>query len=168
MAADQQRLSTTDRENLVAYLDGELDEAGKQQISTKLSNSVSARREVELLKQTWDMLDFLPRPRASEDFASRTLTLATGQVTLDDRLATAASRTAGQLMRALAVAACAGATFLGAHALVRWAWPDPTARLARDLSIAENLDAYRAVESFELLKQLDEAVPEFQATRTSP
>ena len=168
MAADQQRLSTTDRENLVAFLDGELDEASKQQVSTKLSNSVSARREVDLLKQTWELLDFLPRPHASEDFATRTLTLATGQVTLDDKLASAASRTAGQVIRALAVAACACATFLGAHALVRYAWPDPTARLARELSIAENLDAYRAVESFELLKQLDEAAPEFHATRSSP
>jgi hypothetical protein len=38
----------------------------------------------------------------------------------------------------------------------RWLWPDPTSRLVRDLSLAEHLDEYRDVGSFEFLHLLDE------------
>ena len=42
----------------------------------------------------------------------------------------------------------------------RWLWPDPSGRLADDLSIAEHLDEYLEVGSFEFLDELVEA-PEF-------
>ncbi|MGZ3430943.1 MAG: anti-sigma factor family protein, partial [Isosphaeraceae bacterium] len=45
----------------------------------------------------------------------------------------------------------AAAAFALGFALVRWAWPDPAARLVRDLSIAEHLDEYKEVGSFEFL-----------------
>ena len=34
----------------------------------------TARREIEVLQKTWEMLEHLPRPRASEAFTHRTLT----------------------------------------------------------------------------------------------
>ena len=46
------------------------------------------------------------------------------------------------------------------YAATRWAWPDPSARLARNLSLAEHLDEYLDVGSFEYLDRLAE-VPEF-------
>ena len=51
------------------------------------------------------------------------------------------------------------ATGLG-YGATRWLWPDPAARLARDLSLAEHLDEYLEVGSFEFLSELVEA-PEF-------
>ena len=44
-----------------------------------------------------------------------------------------------------------------AFTLVRaWrVWPDPTAKLARDLSIAESFDEYRDVGTLEFLERLD-------------
>src|SRR5690348_13404435 len=67
MVPDQQRLSIDERSNLVAYLDGELNDAQTRAIATKLTQSLTARREVEALQKTWEMLDLLPRPKASED-----------------------------------------------------------------------------------------------------
>jgi hypothetical protein len=157
---DQQRLTPTERANLVAYLDGELDDPESRAIATKLTQSVTARREIEMLQKTWEMLEHLPRPRASEAFTQRTLTEVDRLSSAGDKIATAASRT---LRRALAVGVCVLASLacfgLGLI-LTRWAWPDPTSRLARDLSIAEHLDEYRDVGTLEFLERLDRT-PEF-------
>ena len=46
------------------------------------------------------------------------------------------------------------------YAITQGVWPNPTARLARDLSIAEHLDEYRDVGDFEFLDALAHS-PEF-------
>lgn len=157
---DQQRLTPTERANLVAYLDGELDEPESRVIATKLTQSVTARREIEMLQKTWEMLDHLPRPRASESFTQRTLTEVDRLSVVGDRRLDSASRTLRRvLIAALGVVASLACFGLGL-VLTRWVWPDPTARLARDLSIAEHLDEYRDVGTFEFLDRLDRS-PEF-------
>jgi hypothetical protein len=40
------------------------------------------------------------------------------------------------------------------YAITHWVWPNPTARLAHDLSIAEHLDEYREVGDFDFLEIL--------------
>lgn len=155
MLSDQQRLTARERANLVAYLDGELDGAESQSIATKLTHSATARRELEVLERTWDLLDVLPRPRASAELVSRTLTQARDLDAAGERRFTAAGDSARRLARAAsAVVAVAAAVGLG-YTATRWLWPDPTARLARDLSVAEHLDAYRVVGSFDFLRKLD-------------
>jgi anti-sigma factor RsiW len=158
MVPDQQRLSIEERSNLVAYLDGELNDAQARSIATKLTQSLTARREVDALQKTWELLDLLPRPRASEDFTTRTLSIATRQV--DGRMATAASDLARRVGLGLAWASASALLFVIGYFLALRVWPNPTARLARDLSIAESLDEYRDVGSFEFLEQLDTS-PEF-------
>lgn len=71
---DTPRLSPDDHENLVAYIDGELDEEAMRRVEQLLARSPEVRREVELLSRAFDMLDVLPSERASETFATRTLT----------------------------------------------------------------------------------------------
>lgn len=164
---DQQRLSPTERANLVAYLDGELGEHESRAIATKLTQSVTARREIEMLQKTWEMLEHLPRPRASEAFTQRTLSEVDRLSSAGGKIATAASRT---LRRALAVGLCVLASlvcFGAGLALTRRVWPDPTSRLARDLSIAERLDEYRDVGTLEFLERLDRS-PEFDDDVTEP
>jgi hypothetical protein len=70
----EQRLSPEERANLAAYIDGELTENESRAIATKLSLSAIARREVESLKKTWELLEYLPRPNVSQEFSERTLT----------------------------------------------------------------------------------------------
>ena len=66
-------LNEQDRENLVAYLDGELDEETSQALEAKINIDPEARKEVDALKQTWGMLDYLPKPEPSSGFTNRTM-----------------------------------------------------------------------------------------------
>lgn len=158
MVPDQQRLSIEERSNLVAYLDGELNDAEARSIATKLTQSLTARREVDALNKTWEMLDLLSRPKASVDFTSRTMSLATRQAEAG------MTSVAGDLVRRVVIGlgwATASALLFGlGYILTLWVWPNATARLTRDLLIAESLDEYRDVHSLEFLEKLDTA-PEF-------
>ena len=160
MRPDQQRLSSEDRSNLVAYLDGELDDGQARVIATKLTQSLTARSEVEALRKTWELLDVLPRPRASEDFTARTLSVAANGGGPGDRVASAASAMARRVAVTLACSLGMAALFVLAYQATLRAWPNPSARLARDLTIAESLDEYRDVGSLEYLDRIDSA-PDF-------
>jgi anti-sigma factor RsiW len=152
---DQQRLTPAERGNLVAYLDGELNEAESRAIATKLTQSVTARREIEMLQKTWEILEYLPRPQASEAFTQRTLTeIDRISVVGEQRVSAAARAVRHLLVMTLGVLASLACFGLGV-VLMRWAWPDPTSRLVRDLSIAEHLDEYRDVGTIEFLEGLD-------------
>lgn len=154
MGPDQQRLTAAERSNLVAYLDGELNEAETQAIATKLTKSATARREIEVLEKTWSMLDHLPRPQVSDDFTARTLTEVQRLSTEGGRFESAVRQTTQRVLRVAVWMVVGLLTVGGGYAITQWAWPNPTARLARDLSIAEHLDEYREVGSFELLEIL--------------
>src|SRR5947209_15509938 len=68
-------LSDRDRENLTAYLDGELDQKTAQALEAKINLDPDARKEVEALRQAWGMLDYLPKPASPTGFTHRTLEL---------------------------------------------------------------------------------------------
>lgn len=155
MAAETQRLTDIERANLVAYLDGELTEPERRALSTKITQSVTARREIETLQRTWDLLDYLPRPEASEDFATRTLTIALDPGTRGEKVSAIAGRAKVLLARVAVLLGVATATLATGYAAARWIWPDPSSRLVRDLPIAEHLDEYREVGSFDFLRLLE-------------
>jgi anti-sigma factor RsiW len=60
-------------EDLVAFLDGELDTQAGEAVEAKISLDATIRGEVDALKKTWDLLDFLPRPEPSPNFTERTM-----------------------------------------------------------------------------------------------
>jgi anti-sigma factor RsiW len=66
-------LNDEDRANLVAYLDGELDERAARALEARLASDAQARAEAESFRRTWEMLDYLPRAEASTTFTNRTL-----------------------------------------------------------------------------------------------
>ncbi len=150
----EQRLSPEERANLAAYIDGELTENEARAIATKLSFSPTARREVESLKKTWELLEYLPRPKASQDFPDRTIT---SLLSLDAKRVSWEQATSAWLGPAAKLTVClavAAASIAFGFALTRWAWPDPAARMARELSLAEHLEEYQEVGSFEFLEDL--------------
>lgn len=71
--AEHPEITDADRDELVAYLDGELDAAGQQRVETRLSLEPKVRAEVDALKKTWEMLDYLPRAEPTAEFSTRTL-----------------------------------------------------------------------------------------------
>lgn len=164
MALEQQRLSPVERANLVAYLDGELNEAESRAIAAKLSLSPTARREVEALEQTWELLEKLPRIKAPENFTEKTLTEVRQIDEVGGRLENALVANASRALRATAWVGVSTLAFGFGYAITQWVWPNPTERLARDLSVAEHLDEYREVGDFDFLKELAGS-PQFGSER---
>ncbi|MCE9530568.1 MAG: hypothetical protein K8T89_05475 [Planctomycetes bacterium] len=60
-------------EDLIAFLDGELDALGNERIEAKISLDSTVRAEADALKKTWDLLDYLPRSEPSTNFTERTI-----------------------------------------------------------------------------------------------
>ncbi|HEX3150253.1 MAG TPA: hypothetical protein VHR66_19410 [Gemmataceae bacterium] len=60
-------------EELVAYLDGELDDKAAESFATRLTLDSKLRAEADALQRAWDILDVLPRPQPTGNFATRTL-----------------------------------------------------------------------------------------------
>src|SRR5687768_8160747 len=66
-------LSEEDRENITAYLDGELDEETAQTLEAKISLDADMRKAFEEMKSAWAMLDYLPKVQPSDTFTHRTM-----------------------------------------------------------------------------------------------
>ncbi len=160
-------LSDNDRQNLVAYLDGELDAATAHALESKLSLNPLARAEAEALRRTWELLDYLPRPEPSTDFTNRTLSKLsvqpiTGKQTL---LVRPRRRWLAALAWAAAVLLAAAGGYGGAELL----WPprpaptvaeegtaDVDETLARHLGVIENRALFEAAENLDFLRALDQ------------
>jgi hypothetical protein len=73
-------LNEDEKAELVAYLDGELDDAATQAVEAKIATDPDARAELDALKQTWGMLDYLPKASPSVNFTHRTMERLTLEV----------------------------------------------------------------------------------------
>lgn len=149
------RLSSEQRENLTAYLDGELDEAATQEIEQVLAVSDVARHEVDMLARSWDMLNVLPTHKASEEFTRKTMTNLRaaeqpGSGAIGDMIYRNARRGAVLTLWVGILAACGYASFMTTN---RWV-PNEAEQLLQVYPIAEDLDKYMHVGSIEFLKEL--------------
>ncbi|MFP6769066.1 MAG: hypothetical protein VB859_12900, partial [Planctomycetaceae bacterium] len=139
------------RDNLVAYLDGELSEQDMQQLDEVLVSDPLARTEVDQLRQTWDLLDVLPRPVVTEEFSAQTMASIQAIKREDQPQTSEWPRrglfAAGWLI-ALSVSAIAGV--LLADRLL----PDPTDHLLEHLSVIERLDVYSEIGNAAFLQAL--------------
>ena len=149
------RLTADDREDLVAYLDGELDDEAGTRIEQALAGSPVARHEVEMLTRTWDLLDLLPEEGAGPEFTERTLSAARAEgavIPLRDRPAAVLARKAGVALGwAAALAGCGAVGYLAAH---RWV-PRETDAVVEDYPLLEDLPRLRDARSAEFLRALD-------------
>jgi hypothetical protein len=151
----QPRLTDDERMNLVAFLDGELDDdALGQKLEEKVAQSVSVRREVQALEKTWGMLDWLPRPELPADFASQTVTRIHSQQLRAEMIEGHLKYWTLILARVIGWAACIAALLTAGFASVRYAWPDPTRELINHLDIAENLETYSAIPDLKFLDDI--------------
>ena len=148
------RLSTEDRENLSAYLDGELDDGGTQRIESLLVQSSVARNDVELLSKTYDLLDELPRPDAPKDFLEKTLATAKMEQVKHPISEQKWFITTQQILIlsgwtvALVVASVIG--FMVTYQYIE----RPDDALIQELPLIQNLDRYEEVQNVEFLDLL--------------
>ncbi len=149
------------REELVSYLDGELDAERSRQVEQRAAVEPDARRMLEELDRTWHMLDVLdapaghPVPWVGEDFTCTTLEMVALAAAEDAGKAKAEApkrRRRKWLWAAAGLVGAAAAGFLLVTSLV----PDPNAQLLRDMPILENFDQYREVDSIDFLRALND------------
>jgi anti-sigma factor RsiW len=148
------RLSAEQRDDLVAYLDGELPDATAQQIDQVLARSEVARHEVEALARTWEMLDVLPTPKAPPEFTKRTMTtLTTAEIPYnlsDQPWFVYVRRSATVAVWAIALGASG---WLGYQVTNNWI-DNPHKQMLQDLPTLQKLDTYEEVESIDFLNKL--------------
>jgi anti-sigma factor RsiW len=151
-------LSDDDRAELIAYLDGELDEKASHELEARLSRDPQARAELDALRRTWDMLDFLPQPEPSASFTHRTLERVTA---LRPAVRTNALRRWRPWAIGVGWAAAVVLAGLGGYAVSsRLVQPVPTPAVAgmdldeqliRDLRLVENRRLYEHVDDLDFL-----------------
>jgi anti-sigma factor RsiW len=149
------RLSADQRDDLVAYLDGELPDGQAQAIDQVLAQSEVARHEVEALARTWEMLDALPTPKASDEFVERTMTtLKVGEVPYNITEQPWFAYVKRGAVVAVWFAALGLSGWLGFQITTRWI-PNEQEQILEDLPLLQRFDAYQEVQSLDFLEQLN-------------
>jgi hypothetical protein len=151
-------LTEEDRRNLVAYLDGELDDETARTLDVKLASDPAARAEVESLKKTWELLDYLPRVEPSASFTHRTI-----ERLKPVRSTMMMSRGAWRRVRALtwglawaaSILLAAAAGYFGTKYWQKQSRANLDQELVQDLRVIENKRFYEHVDDIDFLKELD-------------
>jgi hypothetical protein len=141
--------------DLVAYLDGELDEAAKRNVESLLASNPDARAELTRLERSWDLLDSLPAASVGEEFARSTLEMAALSAEQDAQASQVWRRIRRQRTWLLGLASLAIAATAGYAGVERYL-PDRNARLMQDLPLLWHLDAYIYAGNLEFVRQLAE------------
>lgn len=143
-------------EELVAYLDDELDTAACAAIERRLADDEAYRQKLLELQKTWDLLDSLPRANVGEKFTQTTVELVVQRAAEDVQQQRSRRDLRRWFLRAgtLAAAVVAG---LAGFAVVHRVTSRANEQLVRDLPVIESIDAYEYAESVEFLRQLDKS-----------
>lgn len=145
-----------DREQLVAYLDGELGAEEGRAIEQRLAEDDAFRVEMQEIESAWSALDCLPRASVDEKFAQTTVEMVAlkAEEQLDEyRAELPRKRRLDWLLGAVGMATAAAAAFVVISLLLT---PQENEQLVRDLPVIENLDAYQQVGEVEFLRLLQE------------
>jgi len=155
---EQLRLTPDERADLVAYIDGELPEGISRALATKLTQSATGRREVEMLKKTWELLGHLPVPEVSPQFSERTLTAIRRIEATSPTWNAGVKKWTTKAAHLLAYTLMAVVAFGMGYFCTFSIWPDPSAKAARDLGMLEHLDEYLEAGSFDFLTELADSL----------
>lgn len=140
-------------EQLVAYLDGELDEPTRQRIEARLAVDAGLRDALRRLERTWDLLDGLEQANVEESFTQSTMEMvalaASDEIRVREEEAPRRRR-----LRWLVGGGSVVAAAVAGYAAVAIFWPNPNEELLNDLPVLENLDRYSQIDDVEFLRLL--------------
>ena len=142
------------REELVAYLDGELDGESRQRVEQRLAENEPYRQRMQQLDDTWRLLETLPRTEVDESFTQSTTEMIAMAATKD----LAKTRTVEARNRLLSRLSLGGTLLVAAlvgYSVVASIAARPNGQLRADLPVIEGIDIYRNVDSVDLLRRLD-------------
>jgi anti-sigma factor RsiW len=141
-------------EDLVAYLDGELDTEANRQVERRLAQDPAFRQQLRTLQQSWDLLDHLPRADVDQTFTDSTIAMVALRASDEKReIETSVGRKTRYLLALAAVSAAIAC--VAAFAATRWWLDQPNRQLLRDLPLIENIDEYRYADNIEFLRMLE-------------
>jgi hypothetical protein len=141
-------------DQLIAYLDGELDADSRNRLEEQLSLNSQLRQRLKELQQSWDLLDELPRDQVDDTFARSTVEMvairAESEVDASARRVSQWKRIVWGLgFAAIGVAAATG------FWLTFFRLTEPNRQVVKDLPILEHLDAYQNAGSIDFLRALE-------------
>lgn len=142
-------------EELIAYLDGELDDAACRRIEQLLMTDPHLRRRLQELERTWDLLEALEEPAPDEQLTRSTLEMVVVEADRERNPPSVALGRRGWLWWMAGLGSVLISTTLGFASGWFFA-PDPDRQLLEDLPLLENLDCYRQIDDFQFLKALQE------------
>lgn len=141
-------------DDLIAYLDGELDAPTAQKIERCLAEDPQLVQRMREHQQAWDLLDELPREEVSDVFTQTTLQMvAVGAANDAEQRAREADASRSWLW--LATAASLIAASLAGYWAAAVVFDRTNRELLQDLPLIENLDAYQQAENVEFLRALE-------------
>ncbi len=141
------------RDQLVAYLDGELDAATAEQVEARLASDAAYRDELRRLTVAWDCLDQLPHSTVDEKFAQSTVEMVALSAE-QDMAASSGPVPRGRRARQLISGGVLAVSILVGFFASRIMWPDRNELIERDLAVVTNLDLYAQVDDIAFLKLL--------------
>lgn len=148
-----QATAATIDEELVSYLDGELDASGAARIERRLADDSTYRARLAQLQRAWDMLDTLQRSEAHDDFARSTVEMIA--IRAADDAKTGQMRAVRQRnLTWVGVSLAVVIAMLSGYFLRQWRLDAPNRELVRDLPVIERIDEYRDADNVEFLQQL--------------
>ncbi len=155
-SSDQEGQVDQESQQIVAYLDGELDSATNAEIEKRLADDTEFALRLQQLQRAWDLLDDLPRANSNIDFTRSTVELIAVSAE-DDLQATKNLLTQKKIQSWLLRSGLVSlAIFLGWF-IGDWYFGRAQRQLLRDFPVIHQLDEYRLTEDLEFLKQLQDA-----------
>lgn len=140
-------------EELIAYLDGEIDTSGRVRVERRLAEDALFRERLRRMQQTWEALDLLPRTNAGDAFTSSTMTLVVAEQEVAATQAVKQLRTR-QGKRWWWGAVATAAAVVAGFALVYRTLTAEDQALVKDLPVIERVDQLHNTPSVEFLTQL--------------
>lgn len=148
----QLRLDTV-HEEIIAYLDGELDAEAVKRVEQQLTQNPHYRLRLQQLERVWKCLDFLPEEEVNETFTTSTVELVTVEAEQDVQQAVSTSLRKRRTHWIVGLGVLFASTVTG-FLLSSLSGNSSNNDLLNDLQVIENVDQYLHADSVEFLKQL--------------
>jgi anti-sigma-K factor RskA len=144
-----------DDEELVAYLDGELDAEEARCVEDRLAADQRYRTRLGDLQRSWDLLDELPRVETDDAFTQSTVSLVAIKAAEDVQQQSVHWRRVLRWRGMLWTASALLAVFAGFQFNGYWLERD-NRELLRDMTLIDRFDLYRQIDDLSYLRQLDD------------
>jgi len=155
-SSDQDDQVDQESQQIVAYLDGELDSAMNAEIEKRLADDAEFALRLQQLQRAWELLDELPRAKSNIDFTRSTVELIAVSAE-DDLQATKNRQTQKKIQSLLIRSGLVSLAIVMGWFIGDWYFGRTQRQLLQDFPVIHQLDEYRLTEDMEFLKQLQDA-----------